>query len=298
MRGSNVHPVNRFSKQTSNAASAWDVKTVRCSPATSCGRPYSFPTASRICASAPTAVSIHPGQGRCLCLEAGQERRRQLERLTCMFTRMPSPLAPLTMAVTTTSVSLATKFRMHRSFLLSCDCDVACRSNFNALAQAMKRTRPQMYCSSDRGSAMVVVVDAVCVWREGASWGQLQPGFLSSRSVKVLGYCKGVAFTYGLARCQGELPHPRPIMCVGSTLIWGPLPLEPCPTSALPCPCSSSLLLQLPRSFTRLSNLRDTTRAWDRVHRNNRNSGTREAHSRCRSVSNGPMTDTCSAAVN
>lgn len=88
-----------------------------------------------------------------------------------MFTRMPSPLVPLTIAVTTTSVSLATKFRMHRSFLLSCDCDVACRSNFNALAQAMKRTRLQMYCSSDRGSAMVVVVDAVCVWREGAFLG-------------------------------------------------------------------------------------------------------------------------------
>jgi hypothetical protein len=84
-----------------------------------------------------------------------------------MFTRMPSPLVPLTIAVTTTSVSLATKFRMHRSFLLSCDCDVAGRSNFNALAQEMKRTRLQMYCSNDRGSAMVVVVDAVGVWMRG-----------------------------------------------------------------------------------------------------------------------------------
>lgn len=120
-----------------------------------------------------------------------------------MFTRMPSPLVPLTIAVTTTSVSLATKFRMHRSFLLSCDCDVACRSNFNALAQAMKRTRLQMYCSSDRGSAMVVVVDAVCLWREGAFLGTVTAWLSQRRSVKVLSYCKGVAFTYGLARCQG-----------------------------------------------------------------------------------------------
>lgn len=104
----------------------------------------------------------HSGQDG-LCLAAGQVCLRWPGRLTCMFTRMPSPLVPLTIAVTTTNVSLATKFRMHRSFLLSCDCDVACRSNFNALTQAMKRTRLQMYCSSDRGSAMVAVVDAVCV---------------------------------------------------------------------------------------------------------------------------------------
>lgn len=95
--------------------------------------------------------------GQAVVLPAAQQRGRCVGRLTCMFTRMPSPLVPLTIAVTTTRVSLATKFRMHRSFLLSCDCDVACRSNFNALAQAMKRTRLQMYCSSDRGGAMAVV---------------------------------------------------------------------------------------------------------------------------------------------
>lgn len=167
MEGSSVHPVNKFSKQTSNAASAWDVKTVRCSPATSCGRPYSFPTASRIYAST-TAVSIVAGQDKVLSRSRTGTSTLAGARLTCMFTRMPSPLAPLTIAVTTTNVSLATKFRMHRSFLLSCDCDVACRSNLSALAQAMKSTRLQMYCSSDRGSAMVVVVDAGCVWREGA----------------------------------------------------------------------------------------------------------------------------------
>lgn len=76
-------------------------------------------------------------------------------QLTCMLTRMPSPLLPLTIAVTTTSVSLATKFRTHLSFLLSCDCDVAWRSNLRACAQATNSTRLQMYCSSDRGGAMM-----------------------------------------------------------------------------------------------------------------------------------------------
>lgn len=37
-----------FSKHTSKAASACDVKTVRCSPTTSLGLPYSFPAASEI----------------------------------------------------------------------------------------------------------------------------------------------------------------------------------------------------------------------------------------------------------
>lgn len=85
-----------------------------------------------------------------------------------MFTRMPSPLLPLIVAVTTTKVSLATKFRIHRSFLLSCDWDVAWRSNLRACAQATKRAILQIYCSSDRGRAMVSV--------EG--WGVLRWCFL------------------------------------------------------------------------------------------------------------------------
>lgn len=44
-----LHPVNTFSKQTSKAASACDVKTVLFSPAISLARPYSLPTASMIC---------------------------------------------------------------------------------------------------------------------------------------------------------------------------------------------------------------------------------------------------------
>lgn len=74
--------------------------------------------------------------------------------LTCMFTRMPSPLFPDTIAVTTTSVSLPTKFRTHRSFLWSWECEVAWRSNLSARAQARKSARLQMYCRSDRGVAI------------------------------------------------------------------------------------------------------------------------------------------------
>lgn len=80
--------------------------------------------------------------------------------LTCMLTRMPSPLLPETIAVTTTRVSLATKFRTHLSFLLSCDCEVAWRSNFRACAQARKNTILQTYCSNDRGIAMMGVEQA------------------------------------------------------------------------------------------------------------------------------------------
>lgn len=40
-----------FSKQTSKAASEWELKTVLDSPTTSLGRPYSLPSASRICPS-------------------------------------------------------------------------------------------------------------------------------------------------------------------------------------------------------------------------------------------------------
>lgn len=80
----------------------------------------------------------------------------QSARLTCVLSDMPSPLLPLTMTVTTTNVSLPTKFRMHLAFFLSELWDFASMSNLSACAQAMKRTRLQMYCSSDRGSAIVM----------------------------------------------------------------------------------------------------------------------------------------------
>lgn len=48
-----------------------------------------------------------------------------------MLTIIPSPLLPLTVAVTTTSVSLLTKFRIHLSFFALCP-GCATRSNFNA----------------------------------------------------------------------------------------------------------------------------------------------------------------------
>lgn len=41
--------VSWFSKQTSKAASAWEVNAILVSPAMSLGRPYSLPTASLIC---------------------------------------------------------------------------------------------------------------------------------------------------------------------------------------------------------------------------------------------------------
>lgn len=54
-----------------------------------------------------------------------------LTPLTCILTTCPSPLLPLIIAVTTTSVSLFTKFRIHRSFLeLWPEC--ATRSNLRA----------------------------------------------------------------------------------------------------------------------------------------------------------------------
>lgn len=50
---------------------------------------------------------------------------------TCMLTICPSPFCPLTIAVTSTRVSLATKFRMHRSYLLEWPV-CAWRSNLRA----------------------------------------------------------------------------------------------------------------------------------------------------------------------
>lgn len=178
-----------------------------------------------------------------------------------MFTRMPSPLVPLTIAVTTTNVSLATKFRMHRSFLLSCDCDVACRSNFNALAQAMKRTRLQTYCSSDRGSAMVVVVDAVCVWAGGSFLGTVTAWLSQQRSIRSL-----------LQRCRvhlrsssmpGVAPSPVAYQSQRVNVSVGPIAPRALPDFSLAAPWSSSLLLL--HLSIRLFNFRDTTTTRDRV---------------------------------
>lgn len=80
---------------------------------------------------------------------------------TRMLTIMPSPLLPPTVAVTTTKVSLATKFRMHRSTFLSLG-PRAVRSNFKALTDAIRSTRPQMYCSNARGKAIVLYL----LWAE------------------------------------------------------------------------------------------------------------------------------------
>lgn len=109
-------PVRMFSKHTSKAASAWEVKTVRCSPAMSLGLPYSFPAAS----------------------------------IMCMFSCMPSPLYPSTIAVTTTNMSLATKFRMHLLERLSCPLP-AWMSNFRASVPTASRSSAlQTFCSTDR----------------------------------------------------------------------------------------------------------------------------------------------------
>lgn len=54
--------------------------------------------------------------------------------LTCIFTICPSPLLPDTIAVTSTRVSLPTKFRIHLSYFELCPV-CACRSNFRAEAR-------------------------------------------------------------------------------------------------------------------------------------------------------------------
>ncbi len=138
-----IHPVRMFSKHTSNAASACEVKTVRCSPTMSLGLPYSLPTASKIWERGELATS-----------EGGTSwTQGHALSLTCMLTCMPSPLVPSTVAVTTTRVSLATKFRTHRLGLLPLLW--AWRSNLSAFAKATNSSTLQAYCSSDRGGAMV-----------------------------------------------------------------------------------------------------------------------------------------------
>lgn len=97
--------VRMFSKHTSKAVSASEVKAMRFSPAMSFGRPYSFPTASLIWHS---NVSIWFPWQPILCNVDSVLH-------TCMLTTCPSPLFPLIVAVTKTRVPSFTKFRIHRS---------------------------------------------------------------------------------------------------------------------------------------------------------------------------------------
>ena len=70
------------------------------------------------------------------CLQVMPPRHVAWSRtLTCILTTWPSPFWPLTIAVTTTSWSFATKLRMHRSFLL----DEAAKSNLSADANWIAR---------------------------------------------------------------------------------------------------------------------------------------------------------------
>lgn len=73
---------------------------------------------------------------------------------TCMFTLIPSPGSPSTVAVTTTSVSLATKFLTHRSLCLSL-CFTAPISNFRASATAKKRKMLLKALRKDREDVML-----------------------------------------------------------------------------------------------------------------------------------------------
>lgn len=69
-----------------------------------------------------------------------------------MFNVWPSPLLPLTVAVTTTNWSLATKFRMHRSFCLDSWPGWACISNFRAVMRGRRKAR---HSFKERVSAMM-----------------------------------------------------------------------------------------------------------------------------------------------
>lgn len=71
-----------------------------------------------------------------------------------MLTCIPSPLCPLIVDVTITSVSLETKLRMHLSLLESC-LFTAMRSKCSASAQASSSASPHSTRSIDWGYAMV-----------------------------------------------------------------------------------------------------------------------------------------------
>jgi hypothetical protein len=71
-----------------------------------------------------------------------------LEQLTCILTICPSPLLPLIVAVTTTSVSLVAKFLMHRSFLVLWP-ECATRSNLRACENGRTTRRIRMSSTID-----------------------------------------------------------------------------------------------------------------------------------------------------
>lgn len=136
-------------KQTSKAVSAKLVKAILFSPTTSFGLPYSLPTASLIYRDRKSVCSgLRREQfcrGRCIVLV----RRER----TCISTFCPSPLFPPTVAVTTTRVSLLTKFRMHRS----CGLDSATRSNLRANDRRGRRQKRRSL-SNDRVDVAMLIV--------------------------------------------------------------------------------------------------------------------------------------------
>ena len=96
-------------------------------------------SAKRIVTRRPrcTAVAIE------LLREGRAARRRDRGAHTCMLTVCPSPLAPPIVAVTTTSVSRDTKFRMHRSDFLCWPWGCAVRSNLRPTADGGHVARRQ-----------------------------------------------------------------------------------------------------------------------------------------------------------
>ena len=73
---------------------------------------------------------------------AGSELRGPL---TCMLTTCPSPFMPSTIAVTSTSVSLPTKFRMHLSYLVL-EPVCAARSNLRAQEKGRMAMKSSKLC--------------------------------------------------------------------------------------------------------------------------------------------------------
>lgn len=78
---------------------------------------------------------------------------------TSIFTTCPSPLVPPMVAVTTTKVSLDTKFRMHRWYLPLLP-EWACRSNFSEQATDSNANQESSATKDVRGNegSMVAVV--------------------------------------------------------------------------------------------------------------------------------------------
>ena len=88
---------------------------------------------------------------RVLLFPPAQEWLQTQAGLTCILTCIPSPFCPDTVAVTTTSVSLPTKFLIHRSFFELWPC-WATRSNFSASTIGRKRDRRERRATCRRRS--------------------------------------------------------------------------------------------------------------------------------------------------